>query len=359
MVIRAAWGLPPDIIDASGYQLLVIDTPMYFKVQGIGSANIISVVHDIIPLRDPMMTPYWRNLFWKKLEAVLKLQPNFAFVSEYSRSIFRLNFPKYKLRNSFILYPTLRNSTLRRAKAATSADLVPFAPSGLNNLERSVAYQNDEDAKRIYENAMEKRIAMGARYQRVAKVEDAYLQTGWDTRLPYFVTVVSDEPRKNIAIFIKAFTTLRGRANMVVLGNVIGERYVGDDPDALGNIRFTGYIFENEKSRIIARSAGLIFPSYTEGFGIPITEGALYGKPVLCSDIDVFREVAAEHAFYFDPYKDETLVEAVDAVIASPEESGKRAAALQARVLERFTVEANKRRVTGFLTEIGLVKPGA
>ena len=359
MVIRAAWGLRPDVVDASGYQLVVIDTPMYFKVTGIDPAKIISVVHDIIPLRDPMMTPYWRNLFWKKLEAVLKLYPNFAFVSEYSRSIFSTNFPKYKLRNSFILYPTLRNSTLRRAKAAAGASLTPYAPSGLNNLERSVAFQNDEDAKRTYENAMERRIAMGARYQRVAKVEDAYLQTGWDTRLPYFVTVVSDEPRKNIAIFIKAFTALRGRANMVVLGNVVGERYVGEDPDALGNIRFTGYIFENEKSRIIAKASGLIFPSYTEGFGIPITEGAVYGKPVLCSDIDVFREVAGDHAFYFDPYKDETLVEAVDAVVASPEESQKRAKALQARVLERFTVDANKRRVNAFLGEIGFVKSGA
>jgi glycosyltransferase involved in cell wall biosynthesis len=263
------------------------------------------------------------------------------------------------LRNSLILYPTLRNSTIRRAQAAAAAKLLPYAPEGLNNLENSVANQNRMDAERSFENAMERRIALGARYERVAKVEDAYLQTGWDTRLPYFVTVVSDEPRKNIGIFIKAFTALRGRANMVVLGNVVGERYVGEDANLLGNIRFTGYIFEGEKSRILAKSSGLIFPSFTEGFGIPITEGAVYGKPVLCSDIDVFREVAGDAAFYFDPYKDETLVSAVDAIITSPEEAAKRAADLRTRVLERFTVDANKRRVRDFLAEIGLAKADA
>ena len=66
---------------------------MYFKVVGIDSSRIVSVVHDIIPLRDPMMTPYWRGLFLTKLEGVLALNPNFAFVSEYSRDVFEQNFP--------------------------------------------------------------------------------------------------------------------------------------------------------------------------------------------------------------------------------------------------------------------------
>jgi glycosyltransferase involved in cell wall biosynthesis len=356
MVVRAAWGLPPDTIDAAGYDLCIVDTPMYFKIAGIDPSRIVSVVHDIIPLRDPMMTPYWRGLFLTKLEGVLALNPNFAFVSEYSRDIFEQNFPQYKIRKSFVYYPTLRRSLIRRAAAALGAKLAKrYAPAEIANLEASVAVQDKKDEERTFGNDIERRILLTAKYAREARLQDAYVQSGWNAQLPYFVTVVSDEPRKNIGIFIKAFAALKGRANMVVLGNVVGSRYIGDDPNAMGNIRFTGYIPESDKHRIIAMSDGMIFPSFTEGFGIPLIEGALYDKPVLCSDIDVFREVAGDDAAYFNPYREDSLVSAVDGVLATPLESRERALRLKARVLERFTVDAASVRLRKFLIEVGLM----
>lgn len=359
MVVRAAWGLPPDTIDASGYDLCIVDTPMHFKIEGIDPSRIVSVVHDIIPLRDPMMTPYWRGLFLTKLEAMLALRPNFAFVSEYSRNIFEQNFPQYKMRKSFVYYPTLRRSLIGRAAAAVGRRLSKrYAPPEIANLEASVALQNKLDEDRRYESEIEKRIVITAKYEREARVRDAYVKLGWNAQLPYFVTVVSDEPRKNIGIFIKAFEALKGRANIVILGNVKGSRYIGDDPDAAGNIRFTGYISEAEKHRIIAMSDGMIFPSFTEGFGIPLIEGALYDKPVLCSDIEVFREVAGQDAAYFNPYREDSLVSAVDAVLSTPLESHERALRLKARVLERFTVDAATVRLRKFLIEIGLLAEG-
>ena len=47
-------------------------------------------------------------------------------------------------------------------------------------------------------------------------------------------------------------------------------------------------------------STALIIPSETEGFGLPIVEALQRELPVICSDIPVFREVAGEHAVYFD-----------------------------------------------------------
>lgn len=57
-----------------------------------------------------------------------------------------------------------------------------------------------------------------------------------------------------------------------------------------------------EQLRLLYRAAdAFIMPSLNEGFGLPIIEAMASGVPVLCSDIDVFREVAAENAVYFDP----------------------------------------------------------
>jgi glycosyltransferase involved in cell wall biosynthesis len=356
MVMRAAWGLPPDTIDARGYDLVIVDTPAYFQIQGIDSSKILSVIHDIIPLRDPMMVPYWRKMFFTKLEQMLAQNPNFAFVSNYSRNIFENIFPSYKIRHSFIYYPILRRSTIKRALTAIKRLSKRYAPIELANLQESVNLQDRLEAELLIENDIELRIVTKAKYDRTAKLSDAYVRLGWNAKLPYFVTVVSDEPRKNIGIFTKAFAALKGQANMVVLGNVDSRRYIGEDANAIGHIRFTGYIPESEKHRIIAMSDGMIFPSFMEGFGIPLIEGALFDKPVLCSDIDVFREVAGDDAFYFNPYREDSLVETVMAVLAAPLESHERALRLKGRVLEHFTIEAAAVRLNSFLREAGLAE---
>lgn len=57
-----------------------------------------------------------------------------------------------------------------------------------------------------------------------------------------------------------------------------------------------------EQLRLLYRAAdAFIMPSLNEGFGLPVIEAMASGLPVLCSDIDVFREVAGENAYYFDP----------------------------------------------------------
>jgi len=48
--------------------------------------------------------------------------------------------------------------------------------------------------------------------------------------------------------------------------------------------------------------------SLYEGFGLPVIEAQRQGVPVLCSDIPVFREIAKESAWYFDPRDEENIV---------------------------------------------------
>lgn len=51
--------------------------------------------------------------------------------------------------------------------------------------------------------------------------------------------------------------------------------------------------------RLYARCDGLVAASLGEGFGLPLIEAAHHGIPILARDIPVFREVAGEHASYF------------------------------------------------------------
>jgi glycosyltransferase involved in cell wall biosynthesis len=81
--------------------------------------------------------------------------------------------------------------------------------------------------------------------------------------------------------------------------------------------------------------AGAVFlPSESEGFGLPVVEAGLLGVPVVCSDLDVFTELAAGFAHRF-PVGD---VEAGAAALTSALEE--RSAALQRRVAAAFTWDA-------------------
>jgi Glycosyl transferases group 1 len=59
------------------------------------------------------------------------------------------------------------------------------------------------------------------------------------------------------------------------------------------------------------KSTALIAASECEGFGLPIIEAAQYGLPIIARDIPIFREVAGEHAFYFDGSSAEPLANAL------------------------------------------------
>ncbi|AHI71965.1 glycosyl transferases group 1 family protein [Burkholderia thailandensis USAMRU Malaysia  len=50
---------------------------------------------------------------------------------------------------------------------------------------------------------------------------------------------------------------------------------------------------------LYAQADGLVMASEAEGFGLPIVEAARHGKPLFLRELDVFREVAGNHATYF------------------------------------------------------------
>jgi glycosyltransferase involved in cell wall biosynthesis len=56
---------------------------------------------------------------------------------------------------------------------------------------------------------------------------------------------------------------------------------------------------DEELSVLYKQAKCVLAPSMAEGFGLPLIEAAIHGRPLLCRDLPVFREVAGEHATYF------------------------------------------------------------
>ncbi len=74
---------------------------------------------------------------------------------------------------------------------------------------------------------------------------------------------------------------------------------------------------DSDLNSLYTNALSFIYPSLYEGFGIPILEAFYSGCPVICSDASSFPEVAEDAAFYFDPNKEISILNAVKEVTSN------------------------------------------
>ncbi len=66
-------------------------------------------------------------------------------------------------------------------------------------------------------------------------------------------------------------------------------------------IFFMGWVSPDELSVLYEKSSGLVFPSYFEGFGMPLVEAMRAGLPIACSDKSCIPEIVGSAGIYFNP----------------------------------------------------------
>ena len=127
----------------------------------------------------------------------------------------------------------------------------------------------------------------------------------------YFVVLSTIEPRKNHLMLLQLWRRLREELGedvprLIIIGQRGWEcENVVDLLERSELLR--GYVFEFsrcgdvELATYLHHSQALLFPSFVEGYGMPLIEALAEGVPVIASDLAVFREFAAEIPEYADP----------------------------------------------------------
>ena len=81
----------------------------------------------------------------------------------------------------------------------------------------------------------------------------------------------------------------------------------------LPNAHFALGLTEAQKAWAFRHCAGFLFPSFTEGFGLPPVEAMQFGKPVFLSRLTSLPEVGGDAAFYFDDWAPGAMRRVVEA----------------------------------------------
>lgn len=129
--------------------------------------------------------------------------------------------------------------------------------------------------------------------------------------VPYFVMLGTIEPRKNHLLVLNVWRDMVQRLgnaapHLVLIGqrgweceNVIDilERCTSLWPF----VHEVGTCSDEALVAYLQHARALLFPSFVEGFGMPLVEALSLGTPVIASDINVFREVAADAPDYLSP----------------------------------------------------------
>jgi len=147
---------------------------------------------------------------------------------------------------------------------------------------------------------------------------------GLTSNIPYILFVGTLEPRKNIDGLIKAFNWLKKEQEMDHKLYIVGmkgwmfenifKEY--EKSEFKKDIIFKGYVSEHELSALYQNASLFVYPSFYEGFGLPIVEAFSHGVPVVTSKTSSCGEIAGGSASLVDPSNSKEIGEAMAKFIA-------------------------------------------
>ncbi|MFA5871205.1 MAG: glycosyltransferase family 1 protein [Parcubacteria group bacterium] len=197
----------------------------------------------------------------------------------------------------------------------------------------AVSESTKEDLEKLYGVSSAKisviRHGVGKSYGVVSRNNPKLLEVQKKYDLPYkFILYLGNvDPRKNITSIIRAYDLYREKDSgetkykLVIAGQMNAHSYKSvfqaQKSKYIKDITFIGYVDGDDKPYIYNLSSIFIYPSFFEGFGLPVLEAMACGKPIICSNSSSFPEVVEKAAITIDPDRPDEMAEILLSLLKS------------------------------------------
>lgn len=237
---------------------------------GLAATPVRSVVtlHDLIFLRYPAFYPWIdRRIYRYKFERACREADRVIAVSE----------------------------TTRR-------DLVRFF--GIDERKISVVYQGCDEA-------------FG---RQVSEAEKEAVRRKYDLPTDYLLNVGSIEDRKNLLLILRALPRLRNGISLVAAGRPTPylaqvTRFIREN-GLSGRVKLLHGVSFADLPALYQSASVFIYPSFFEGFGIPVLEALRSKVPVIAATGSCLEEAGGPGSLYVDPHDAEGLAEKIDRIVS-------------------------------------------
>ena len=210
--------------------------------------------------------------------------------------------------------------TVRRTVRSSACVLTPSEFSKRRILE---AYQLDDQKVVVLPNGVSSVFRPVAR-----EVAQRGVPASLHVSLPFILTVGDLQPRKNHIGLIRAFEELVREYpqlphHLVIVGKETWYaptvRAAAKKSLVADRIHFTGFVDDDQLRRLYGACDLMVYPSFYEGFGLPILEAMACGRAVACSNTSAMPEVADSAAILFDPGSAREITFAMRDLLLNPE----------------------------------------
>lgn len=260
------------------------------------------------PARHPFLWYWW---FEKSIPKVLKEHQIDLFISPdgYASlhttvpqivTIHDLAFEHYKAHTPFLVYQYYKYFVPKFCEKAakilavstfTKQDIVERY--GIDENKIDVVYNGFENSKQSIVSSMP------------SEVFTAYCLLN----TKYFIFIGAVHPRKNVIGLLKAFEHFKSTYTHAYKLVIIGRKaWMNDELESFyqkmkhkNDVIWIEQIERNDLLQILKNAFALVYPSFFEGFGIPIIEAMSFGVPVISSNASCLPEVAGNAAFLVNP----------------------------------------------------------
>ncbi len=182
-------------------------------------------------------------------------------------------------------------------------------------------------------------LGVDARYMPRAESELEELRAYGVTPGQYCLCVATIEPRKNIGGLLAAFgslpVSLQDRYPLVLIGDhgwksEAIHRQIAELA-ARGRCKYLGYVPEAQLPLFYSGARLFAYPSFSEGFGLPVLEAMASGVPVITSNRSSLPEVAGGAALLVDPMAEDALRDGMEQLLEDEQARGRAVEAGQNR----------------------------
>ena len=138
----------------------------------------------------------------------------------------------------------------------------------------------------------------------------------------YILYVGSLIPRKNALGLVRAYHALSDQEHRLVLvgdGKSYNQKVISRvyELGLQDKVLLLNHVPQEDLPAIYKMASLFVYPSYFEGFGIPIIEAMASGVPVVTSTGSCFSEAAGKDSLFVDPDDTQGLKEAMDGVLSN------------------------------------------